>query len=142
MSRLFRYLIILILISGLILIRHFEDSLFYDPLLRFFKTDHSTQALPEMQTFKLVLNTCFRYFLNSSLSLLIIWFVFQNKGIIKAAGLLYMLLFIPFIIIFWILVSGDGSGSHMLLFYLRRFLIQPLFLLLLLPAFYFQKRQW
>jgi exosortase F-associated protein len=31
-------------------------------------------------------------------------------------------------------------GGHLALFYVRRFLIQPIFLLLLIPAFYFQKK--
>jgi exosortase F-associated protein len=43
-------------------------------------------------------------------------------------------------IVFVFLLESSAAGEHMALFYVRRFLIQPLFLLLLLPAFYFHKR--
>ena len=140
MARVIRYILILILLVALILVRYFESSMFYDPLLEFFKTDHTTRPLPELRQGKLLIHTTFRYLINSALSLGILWLVFRKVGIIKVASLIYLILLVIFTLIFWILLQKDGSGDHLLLFYVRRFLIQPLFLLLLLPAFYFQKR--
>ena len=49
-------------------------------------------------------------------------------------------LLVDLMIAFVLLLNTSADGDHMALFYVRRFLIQPLFLLLLLPAFYFHKR--
>src|SRR5690554_1105264 len=126
----------------LLLVRAFEESLFYDPLLEYFKMDYKTLPLPEMDIISLWLGIAFRYSLNALLSLCIIWLVFWDKGIIKLSILLYIVLFIVFFIAFATIVStSDGQDSMLLLFYVRRFLIHPVFLLLLLPAFYFQTRK-
>jgi exosortase F-associated protein len=140
MHRLIKIIAISVLAIGLILVRQFESSLFYDPLLEFFKQDHTTQALPEMNTSKLLLHLAFRFLLNTLLSLLILWFVFRDKGILKLSSLLYAGFFVILMIAFVLLLNTSADGDHMALFYVRRFLIQPLFLLLLLPAFYFHKR--
>lgn len=140
MSRGVSILLVILLVFGLILIRQFAGDIFYDPLIDFFKTDHSTQPLPEMMTGKLLLHITFRYLLNTVLSLLILWVIFRSGSILKLTLILYAALFILLMIIFIVLVNTSEAGNHMALFYVRRFLIQPLFLLLLLPAFYFHKR--
>lgn len=122
-----------------LLIRAFEEQLFYDPLLEYFKMDYKNFPLPEMDTVSLWLGIAFRYFLNTVLSLAILWLVFWDKGILKLSTLLYAILFIVFFVAFVAIVSTSEGTDNMLLFYVRRFLIQPLFLLILLPAFYFQK---
>ena len=53
MKKIFKIVIILMLVSLLMLIRIFEDSLFYDPLLSFFKTDHATNSLPKFDIINL-----------------------------------------------------------------------------------------
>jgi exosortase F-associated protein len=140
MSRGVSILLVILLVFGLILIRQFAGDIFYDPLIDFFKTDHSTQPLPEMMTGKLLLHITYRYLLNTVLSLLILWVIFRSGSILKLTLILYAALFILLMIIFIVLVNTSEAGNHMALFYVRRFLIQPLFLLLLLPAFYFHKR--
>lgn len=140
MSKPIRIPLIILLAVLLVLIRAFENTLFYDPLLVFFKSDYKTLPLPEMNIFALQLGIAFRYLLNSILSLGIIGLVFQNREVLKVSGILYGLLFIVLIILFsFIVYTSEGTSCHFLLFYVRRFLIQPLFLLILLPAFYFQK---
>lgn len=129
---------IIVLVGLLVAIRAFEDDLFYDPLIHFFKTDHSTQPLPSLDVAKLLGHTAFRFLLNTLISLGIIWFVFKSKEIVKMSALLYIILFCILFILFYALIVME-AGSHLPLFYVRRFLIQPLLLLLLLPAFYFQK---
>ncbi|KAA3623192.1 MAG: exosortase F system-associated protein [Flavobacterium sp.] len=135
-----KILLIVIFASGLVLIRQFEARIFYDPLLEFFKTDHSTQPLPQMEMFNLYLNIILRFLMNTILSLVILWVAFGSKSIIKLSALLYTALFMLFFTAFVLLVNTSEAGDHMALFYVRRFLIQPLFLLLLLPAFYFHRR--
>ena len=81
-----------------LLIRAFEEQLFYDPLLEYFKMDYKNFPLPEMNTVSLWLGIAFRYFLNTVLSLAILWLVFWDKGILKLSTLLYAILFIVFFV--------------------------------------------
>lgn len=134
-------IILIVLLAGfLVLIRAFEDSLFYDPLLSFFKGEYSTQPLPEMDGFALQTGIVLRFLMNTLISLAIIWLIFNDRGIFKLSAILYSLLFVVLFLVFsFIIFNSEEVGNHMALFYVRRFLIQPVFLLILLPAFYFQK---
>ncbi|NNJ80842.1 MAG: exosortase F system-associated protein [Flavobacteriaceae bacterium] len=140
MSRAMQIILLVLAVSGLILIRQFAGDIFYDPLIEFFKTDHSTQPLPELMTGKLLLHITIRFFFNTVLSFLVLWVIFKSRSILKLALFLYITLFLIFVIAFAVMLNTSEAGNHMALFYVRRFLIQPLFLLLLLPAFYFHKR--
>jgi len=126
----------------LLLIRAYEDVLFYDPLLDFFKGDYKNLPLPDLDLLKLNFGVVFRYVLNTGISLGILWFIFKDSEIIKLSILLYVVLFVLLLLIFnYILYTSDGVQNQLPLFYVRRFLIQPVFLLVLLPAFYFQKKK-
>jgi exosortase F-associated protein len=139
MSKALKITLFVLLILGLVLVRMFEDSMFYDPLTSFFKTDHTTEALPKFETAKLLLHTAFRFLLNTLLSLAVLWVAFRNSEVIKLSLFLYAIAFILLFGLFWYFLATSEAGNHMALFYVRRFLIQPLFLLVLLPAFYFKR---
>ncbi len=131
---------ILLAIILLVLIRGFEDILFYDPLLDFFKTDYLLQSIPSMNRISLFSNIVFRYLLNTFFSLLILWLLFKDRGIIKVSIFIYFVFFILVFSVFaYMIYFGDTGCQNTLLFYIRRFLIQPILLLVLLPAFFFQK---
>jgi exosortase F-associated protein len=140
MSKWLKIILLIACAGGLVLIRQFASDIFYDPLIAFFKTDHTTHSLPDMNKGKLFFHITLRYFMNSLISLVILWIVFRNRNIIRLSGILFTGLFLVFLSAFVILIYTSEAGNHMALFYVRRFLIQPLFLLLLLPAFYFHKR--
>lgn len=125
----------------LLLIRFFEKELFYDPLIIFFKSDYNSQSIPEINTVSFILHTFFRYTLNSLISIAIIWLVFNDKGILKMSSMLYGVLFLLLLGPYLYLVFSANTTNYLPLFYIRRFIIQPLFLLLLIPAFYFQKKK-
>ncbi len=140
MKRTLQILGIFALVVMLVLIRAFEDSLFYDPLLQFFEMDYKSLPLPEIDTFALQTAIALRFLMNTIISLAIIWLVFKDIEIIKLSLILYSLLFaILFMAFSFIIFTSQETGGHFVLFYVRRFLIQPIFLLILLPAFYFQK---
>lgn len=141
MNTLFKIAALTFLIALLVLIRLFEERLFYNVLLDFFKTSHSTSALPEFDSLKLAGNITIRYFLNTVISLGILWVLFKNKSILKLSAVLYLFLFAILFVVFLILIHTDSEGPYLTLFYVRRFLIQPIFLLVLIPAFYFQGRK-
>ena len=128
-------------LAGFALLRYYETSLFYDPFLDYFKRDYLNLPFPEFKKVALLGNMFLRYFINSFFSILILYFLFSDQSLVRFATVLYILLF--FILIggfFFVLLVLDETYNF-LLFYLRRFLIQPLFLLLFIPAFYLQKKQ-
>lgn len=130
-------LLVITFIIGFVFIRLFESEWFYDPFLSYFKGAYQSQTFPEFESFKLFLNLFLRYFLNTLLSLGIIFILFRNKEFLKVASFLYVVFFVLLIVAFFYIVNY--SDNSFVLFYIRRFLIQPLFLLLFVPAFYFQK---
>lgn len=133
-------ILILVFFSLFLVIRFFENQLFYDPFLNFFKLENATKY-PEYNLGLLVLNVFFRYFLNTIISLGIIFLLFQNKNGFQFSAFLFMVLFVIFTIAFVFVLLFFKESYKMHLFYIRRFLIQPLFLLLFLAGFYFQKLQ-
>lgn len=139
-NKLLRYSGIVVAFFLIICIRFFEDNLFYDPFLVFFKSDYQNKSLPNFEGFKLILNIFFRYFLNTTLSILIIYLLFKNRNHVKIASILYVFLFVVLTCILSYLLFLSQNPDYLVLFYIRRFLIQPLFILLLIPAFYFQKK--
>lgn len=134
-----RYSAILVLLLLLISVRFFEKELFYDPFLLFFKSsDYQNKSMPEFETIKLSLNITFRYFLNSLFSIGIIYLLFRENNLLKFTTLLFVALFFILIGLFLLLTKGK-SPDYLALFYVRRFLIQPLFLILFIPALYYNK---
>lgn len=125
----------------LALIRAYEDSLFYDPFLNYFKADYYNLPFPETDNFQLFFGLLFRYLLNTILSLAIIYVLFKDIDAIKFASILYLIFFVILTFAFFYILLKNGEANKMGLFYVRRFLIQPLFLLLFLPAFYYQKQK-
>jgi exosortase F-associated protein len=135
-----RIVLTLLFVILLALVRAYEDSLFYDPLLNYFKSDYFNLPLPEIDNLQLFIGLFFRYFLNTLFSLAIIYVIFKDIQAVKFASILYLLFFVILAVIFFYMLSFFGEGHKMTLFYIRRFLIQPIFLLLFLPAFYYQKQ--
>ena len=138
-NKFFRYSLLLIAFFLIIGIRFFEDDLFYDPFLTFFKTDFQNKSLPNVDALQLILNLFLRYFTNALLSMAIIYLLFLNITHVKVALVLYLVLFVLLLIIFSYLLFVSENPNYLVLFYVRRFLIQPVLLLLLIPSFYFQK---
>ena len=134
-----RILQLLALLFLLVLIRAFENDLFYDPFLDFFKQDFANLPLPKVDLFSLFLGLISRYALNTVLSLAIIYVLFKEVTMVKFAFILYCFFFLIFIIIFFYIVSFTTENHNWILFYVRRFLIQPIFLLLFIAGFYYQK---
>ncbi len=135
-----KILLLILLVLLLALVRAFESVLFYDPFLAYFKKEYHSLPLPEINSVSLFFGIAFRYFLNTIISLAIIYVAFKDLEAIKFASILYVLFFVILVIAFFLVLSFIGETSKMPLFYIRRFLIQPIFLLLFLPAFYFQKQ--
>ncbi|SDX32099.1 exosortase F system-associated membrane protein [Flavobacterium degerlachei] len=135
----FRFFIVLLFVLSFVLIRVYEDNLFYDPFLNYFKSDFNDLPLPIYNSFRLFLSLLFRYGLNMVLSLGLIFILFKDIGMVKFASFLYVVFFALLVFSFYATISIYGEHNNMMLFYVRRFLIQPIFILLFIPAFYYQK---
>lgn len=133
------YIWLLALICMLVLIRVFEDELFYDPYLSFFKSDYLQIDSPNREVLKLTLYTTLRYVLNSVISLGIIFLLFRDRSIVTFSVLIYVIAYVILLAFFLYFVIHPRQEDYYLFFFFRRFLIQPIFLLLLVPAFYYHK---
>ena len=127
-------------LMALVAIRTFESYLFYDPFLTFFKLDYQNKTLPNFNSIQLFFGIIFRYGLNTVLSLIVIYLIFKESKLVKFAAWLYLFLFVILISLFFVLLYLDPNPNYLILFYIRRFLIQPLFLVLFIAAFYYQKK--
>ncbi|WBL21941.1 exosortase F system-associated membrane protein [Zunongwangia sp. HRR-M8] len=136
----YRLFLIGILVVLLASIRFFEAKIFYDPLLFFFKySDYLRDDIPDFEPGLLILNTILRYVINSLISLGIIAIAFVDRNIIKFSAVLFLLLLGIVGSVFTYLIFTIENEHFLALFYVRRFLIHPIFILVLLPAFYYYR---
>ena len=119
------------------LIRLFESEWFYDPFINYFKGEFIQKLYPEINVLHLSLHLTLRYFLNALLTLAMIYVLFRSKSMLKMTAFLLILFYCVLFIAFFILLFFFDESHAMILFYIRRFIIQPLFLLLFVPAFYY-----
>ncbi len=139
MSRSIKYITLIVLFGLLVLIRFFEDILFYDPYLNFFQNDYLYIDSPRREVAKLVAFTTLRYSLNAVISLAILFIVFKDRSIIKFSIIVFTIAYVVLILGYLYFVVNPKQEDYYLFFNLRRFLIQPIILILLLPAFYYHK---
>ncbi|MGF1557322.1 exosortase F system-associated membrane protein [Paucihalobacter sp.] len=139
MSNPFKYILLLILFGLLVLVRVFENELFYDPYLLFFQNDYLYMDFPRREILKLTLFTTLRYAINSLLSLGVLYLFFKDRNMIRFAALLFILAYLFLLMPFLYFVINPRQEDYYLFFNVRRFLIQPIFLLIFIPAFYYYK---
>lgn len=128
------------LVTALAGVRYFEHELFSDPLLEFYSSEYSYSEPPEYNTLHLIATTTWRFILNTLLSLAIVWVVFLSRKVFLFSLIFYGIAYLVLISAFWFFISPMSSQDYMIVFYIRRFLIQPIFVLILLPAFYYQNK--
>jgi exosortase F-associated protein len=140
MSKPLRILITIVLFGLLILVRAYESELFYDPLIIYFQNDYLHLPVPEIDSWHLVVDMLFRYSINSVITIGIIYMIFKKKKYVKFAGFTLMLAFMIMIVIFSLLLRTNFESGYLFPFYIRRFIVHPIFLMILLPAFYYYRR--
>ena len=141
MGNYIKYMLLFILIGLLVLIRFYENQLFYDPYGSFFQNDYLYIDNPRREVFKLVVFTTLRYVLNTIISLGILFVVFRDWSVIKFSGIIYVTAYVIFMALYLYFVLNPKQEDYYLFFNIRRFLIQPIILILLLPAFYYHKQR-
>ena len=139
MGKYAKYIWIGLLFCLLSLVRFFENELFYDPYLVFFQNDYLYLDSPRREVAKLVASTTLRYVINTVISLGILYLFFKDKSVVKFSVIVYSISYFILITLFLYFVLNPKQEDYYVFFNIRRFLIQPLILLLLLPAYYYQR---
>lgn len=140
MNKWLRYVLAAVVTFGLILVRKFETELFYDPFLAYFKIDFYHSEFPDYELGKVILNILFRYFLNLLLSILIIGLIFWRKDYMKYTVYVWIGFLIFLLPLYVYFIKTEFSLGENYGFYIRRFLIQPVLLLILIPAFFYHQQ--
>lgn len=141
MNKIVRIILVCLLFGLLIAIRGYVAPYFYDPLNHYFNRDYLTTSVPSLEFGRYFFNLFLRYSLNTIVSLVIIYLLFMDKSLLKFAVKFYVIAFIFLGVFLFVILKYFNSEGYMLLFYVRRFLIHPLFVVVLIPAFYYQKLQ-
>lgn len=127
-------------IIGLISVRLLEDTIFYDPFLKYFHGASKTFHFPTFEWGKLIVGHLFRFILNLLFSCLIIQCLFNKKEWTFQGALLITIIFVITFPIYLYCISDRFDIGYLFSFYMRRFVIQPVILLLVVPLFYYRKQ--
>lgn len=134
------WIIVIIAILGLIGIRAVEDKIFYDPFLEYFHEANKKADFPDFEWGKLIINYIFRFLLNVIFSVIAVHFIFKRKVWTIQAAILMILVFAVTFPIYLYCISTKFEIGYLFSFYMRRFVIQPLVLLLIIPMFYYRQK--
>lgn len=139
MKKKYRLLIVVFLIAVLVIIRMYGSFIFYDPFINYFKGAYLTDQFPEFDTSFLFINIGIRYLMNSIISIAVIYTIFLNKGELKFLLKFYLIGFFILSFFYYFHLKTEFNNGYLVAFYTRRILIHPIFLLVLLPTFYYQR---
>lgn len=137
MNRVFSFMIITVLLVLIVCVRFFEVELFNDPLNNYFHSNFQKHPVPTMNYLQLIAGTSLRYLLNMVISIWLLWYLYKKETYINAALWVYLFAFGILMIAFVFLLNADSNFLKMALFYVRRFLIHPILLFILVAGFYF-----
>ena len=137
--KILNWLFAAIAIFGLIAVRMLEDQLFYDPFQAFFHLANKHAEFPDFKWTPLIMNYLFRFGLNLVLSAAVVYFIFKNKQWTLQAIVLMLIVFAITFPLYLYCIHTQFDIGYLFSFYMRRFVIQPLILLLIIPLFYYLK---
>lgn len=127
-------------IFGLIGVRVMEDKIFYDPFLGYFHEANKNISFPAFEWGKLIGSHLFRFILNLIFSCLIIQGLFNKKQWTLQGALMMVIIFAIAFPIYLFCIHNTFEIGYLFSFYMRRFVIQPLIILLIVPMFYYRKQ--
>ena len=133
------WILVIIGILGLIGVRMVENQIFYDPFLDYFHTANKNAVFPNFEWIKLILSHLFRFVLNLTFAALIIYGFFKRKDWTVQGIVLMLIVFAITFPLYLYAVSTKFEIGYLFSFYMRRFVIQPLIVLLIIPMFYYRQ---
>ena len=138
--KILNWIIVILGIFGLVGVRMMEDRLFYDPFLDYFHLANKDATFPDFDWVPLIFNYIFRFLLNLTLSAVVVHFIFKNKQWTVQAMVLMLIVFAITFPLYLYAISTKFEIGYLFSFYMRRFVIQPLILLFIIPMFYYRKQ--
>ncbi|RLJ30965.1 exosortase F-associated protein [Chryseobacterium sp. 7] len=138
--KILNWLLVIAGICGLIGVRALEDTLFYDPFLNYFHEANKNIDFPAFEWGKLIGGHLLRFLLNLIFSCLIIYGLFKDKQWTLQGAVMITIVFIISLPIYLYCISDRFEIGYLFSFYMRRFVIQPLIILLVVPMFYYRKQ--
>jgi exosortase F-associated protein len=138
--KILNWFLVVIGIFGLVSVRMLEDRLFYDPFLNYFHEANKNVSFPAFEWGKLILGHFFRFILNLVFSCLIIQCLFKSKEWTIQGAILIGIIFVITFPIYLYCIYTQFEIGYLFSFYMRRFVIQPLVLLLVVPLFYYRRQ--
>lgn len=129
-------------ICGLAGVRLLEGQIFYDPFLDYFHEANKNIEFPQFEWGKLIVSHLFRFLLNLLFSCLIIQCLFRKRDWTIQGVLLITIIFIITFPIYLYCIYDRFDIGYLFSFYMRRFVIQPLTLLLIVPVFYYRRQMF
>jgi exosortase F-associated protein len=105
----------------------------------FFQGDYLTRELPLIDPLFFWPSLIFRFLLNLIFGLMLLKGLFIDPQTIRFSWVLYLMFFAFLSLALFGLMAMYQAGYYHQLFYVRRFLIHPIILLILIPGFYFYK---
>jgi len=140
MIRVFRIILIGILVCTLFAVRWYGKSFFYDPFMGYFNGDYLVAQFPDFDFLDLIMNLTFRYWINSFISILIIGLAFKRKSVIVFSLKFYLIAFVLLTLVYAYQLNYEFRNGYLIAFYVRRMLIHPMFLIILMPVLYYHKK--
>ena len=90
-----------------------------------------------------IFNRTLRYIFNDLAVILLLYALFQNRTLIKVAfglQLLGLFIILPLYFYFKLSLEGPSEISSPLLSFIHRIVVNPILMLMLIPAYYYQQR--
>lgn len=140
MSRILKIGAISILFIFLFIVRKFETNLFYDPFIAYFKNDYLLASFPEIDAWKLFFSMSFRFALNSIISISIIKLLYRSEVESLLLVKIFCVVFIVFVGVYFLEIRSEFSRGYLLSFYLRRLIIHPVLLIILIPSLFVKSK--
>jgi exosortase F-associated protein len=125
-------------VLGLIVVYVFQRQLFPDPLQDFMYKPASG-ILPRFNTPAYIAIKTLRYVANDGFALLIIWGLFGNKQYMRFAVAVFLFGLLLLLPLYLVLVLNFYTQTYSFLNHLHRLVLNPVLMMLLIPAFYYQK---
>lgn len=125
-------------VLGLVLVYVFQMQLFYEPFQPGVYAPPS--SIKNFNRPLYIIGKIIRYLLNDGFGLLIIWGLFGNKMYMRFAVLVFFFGLLILLPAYLLLVLAFYEQSHTFLNHLHRLVLNPVLMMLLIPAFYYQNK--
>lgn len=123
---------------GLVLVYVFQLQLFYDPF-QAFQPDGEFISAPQVDVIPYITAKVVRYMLNDGFALLIIWGLFGNKRYMRFAVIIFLIGLFVLLPLYLVMSLNFYASAYAFLNHLHRLVLNPVLMMLLIPAFYYQK---